>query len=533
MKKVDVVIIGAGWSGLLACKYALQNKFSIAVLERRGELGGVWNFSNDPNITTVMDSTITSSSATVTEASDFPMTSDYGNFVHRKDIQTYLNNYTAHFDLNRHIYFNQQVKQIDKKENWVIRCQDETYGCKFLVVCSGLHQQKQDDIKELYGYTGQVTHIGDIKSIAPGRYCNKDHVLVYGGGESASDVVDLLVKTSAKITWSIPAGQHFFRKAAITKRPAPGQYRQTDAPLDEASSKCIQMIAPFEKSKPGMRWLCNIGSTGSVLGYEGHGIPEWKKSVPFMHAFINKNGHAVEYVYSKRVKARGKITSCKGLSITFGDGGVEEFNRVIVCTGYKHSVPFLPVQYARKPLEARYKLIFEPEDPTLLFIGLVRPIVSSIPLMTELQCMYAFQVLRGNTALPAKDVMLAEIQSDIDQNNRYFHHRHRPGNLVCPFQYGYEVANLAGVNPNYAKLFIASPVGFLKTFFSPMSAAHFLLNDKTKRKQAIQQIWTRQSAKYFVYPWIYLIARILRVDAGFDYLAERRYRKQVKKAFPQ
>jgi phytoene dehydrogenase-like protein len=38
---VDVCIIGAGWSGLLSCKYALEKNLSVTVLERRGNLGGV------------------------------------------------------------------------------------------------------------------------------------------------------------------------------------------------------------------------------------------------------------------------------------------------------------------------------------------------------------------------------------------------------------------------------------------------------------------------------------------------------------
>ena len=31
----DVIIIGAGWSGLLACKYMKQNNLSVLVLEGR------------------------------------------------------------------------------------------------------------------------------------------------------------------------------------------------------------------------------------------------------------------------------------------------------------------------------------------------------------------------------------------------------------------------------------------------------------------------------------------------------------------
>ncbi|MBC6478880.1 MAG: NAD(P)-binding protein [Hormoscilla sp. GM7CHS1pb] len=89
----DVCIIGAGWSGLLSCKYALSHQLSVVVLEQRDWLGGVWNYSDDPNIITVMESTVTSSSATVTEAADFPMKPELGNFLHRKDIQAYLEEY--------------------------------------------------------------------------------------------------------------------------------------------------------------------------------------------------------------------------------------------------------------------------------------------------------------------------------------------------------------------------------------------------------------------------------------------------------
>ncbi len=445
---VDVCIIGAGWSGLLACKYALENQLSVVVLEQRDNLGGIWNYTDDPNIVTVMDSTITSSSATVTEAADFPMKDEYGNFVHRKDIQSYLENYVTHFDLHRHIHFNQTVERVEKRDQWVIHCQNTHYNSRFLVICSGLHQLKRENIQEVQGYSGDATHIGDIKSIPTNRYGEHDHVLVYGGGESASDVVELLAKTPSRITWAIPNGQHFFRKAAIADRPSPGSVHQMNAPLDEASSKCIQYFAPMAKSKPGMRWLCNLGSTGSVLGYEGHGIPEWKKDMPFMRAAVNKNGHAVEYVYTKRVAPQSNILFCKGKEITFQDGRADYFTHLILCTGYESHFPYLPSPYNQKPLQERYKLIFEPEEPSLLFIGVIRPTVSSIPLMTEIQCMYAFRVLSGKVELPSREKMLKEIKTDIEYRNNFFKNRQRPDNLVCPFQYGYHIAELAGVNPN-------------------------------------------------------------------------------------
>ena len=50
----DVIVIGGGWSGLMTCKYMLEEGFSVVVLEKRNEIGGVWCYSDDPDILTVM-----------------------------------------------------------------------------------------------------------------------------------------------------------------------------------------------------------------------------------------------------------------------------------------------------------------------------------------------------------------------------------------------------------------------------------------------------------------------------------------------
>ena len=49
----DVIIIGAGWSGLLACKYMKQNNLSVLVLEGRSDIGGIWKYSDDADTHTV------------------------------------------------------------------------------------------------------------------------------------------------------------------------------------------------------------------------------------------------------------------------------------------------------------------------------------------------------------------------------------------------------------------------------------------------------------------------------------------------
>ncbi|MBC6478877.1 MAG: hypothetical protein GDA56_15000 [Hormoscilla sp. GM7CHS1pb] len=214
--------------------------------------------------------------------------------------------------------------------------------------------------------------------------------------------------------------------------------------------------------------------------------------------------------------------------MTFQNGRSETFTHIILCTGYEGSYPYLPETYSAKRLQERYKLIFDPDDPSLLFIGYARPILGSIPLMTEIQCLYAFQVLSGKLALPDSDTMRAVIRQDIENREHYFYGKRRSDNLIYPLIYGYDVAELGGVSPKYGRLLFENPLAFFKTFFSPMSAAHFLLNDPVKCQRAVAQIWSHQNAALFVFPWIYLLSRILLVDPVIHLLQKLKYIASAK-----
>ncbi len=531
MESADVCIIGAGWSGLLAARHMLENGLSVVILERREGLGGVWRYSPDPEVVTVMESTVTSSSATVTEASDFPMDPAVGNFVHHRDILDYLERYAAHHGLGPRIRFGCAVESARREGGrWRVRAGERTVTSRFLVVSAGLHQRRKPLVGALAEFEGSSLHVGQIKAIDPDSFGPEDDVLVYGGGESASDVVERLAATKASITWALPSGQHFFRKAAFPDRTGPGRYDKDDSPLDEASSRCIQLVSPFHRSKPGMRWLCLIGSTGSVFDYEGHGIPQWRKGVPFMHAFINKNGHVVELVKEGRVRAEGAVSAVHGREVTFTGGHRQAYTCVIACTGYRAAFPFLPRALAERGVEDRFKMVFDPEEPSIAFIGYARPTVGSLPMMSEIQSFLAARVFAGRVKLPDAAAMRSAIVRDKAARDKFFMGRRRAPGLVHIVDYGREVSALAGVRPHYGRLFVSSPLAWFKTFFSPGMSAQFRLADPLTRRAAVDQIWRRQRARYFFYPWLYLGARLLGVDAVLDRVHALRLRRQQRDA---
>ena len=164
----DVTVIGAGWSGLVACKSMLEEGLSVVAIEKREGIGGVWRYSDDPSVPTVMKSTCCTSSTTVTEMSDFPMPKEIGMFPHNIDVREYLESYAENFNLMPHIQLNTSVSAVKKEgEKWhVTSSTGDTYTSTYLIVATGTHQTPNRELEKttLKGYTGKIYHASEIKA---------------------------------------------------------------------------------------------------------------------------------------------------------------------------------------------------------------------------------------------------------------------------------------------------------------------------------------------------------------------------------
>ncbi|CAJ1972943.1 unnamed protein product [Sphenostylis stenocarpa] len=102
-KKVGVV--GAGISGLLACKYMKAKGFDPIVFEAKSSIGGVW--------TKTFHTTKLQTPKPLYQFSDFPWPSSVTqDFPHHLQVLNYITAYAHHFDLLKHIKFNALVQRI-------------------------------------------------------------------------------------------------------------------------------------------------------------------------------------------------------------------------------------------------------------------------------------------------------------------------------------------------------------------------------------------------------------------------------------
>lgn len=477
----DVTVLGVGWSGLLACKYMLEEGLTVVALEKREDIGGVWLYSDDPGISTVMQSTRTTSSSTMTEFSDFPMSEEMGQFPHHADVKKYLNAYADKFNLRPHIKLRVQVRNVEKdSDQWCVYCANgELYTSSYLVVATGLHQSPNMDLVDavLEGYSGKIYHAQEIKNFLPQH--EGQRLLVMGGGETGSDLCLEWFKHMQFIYWSIPRGQHFFRKYG---KVVPWASPQA---LDKASSRIMKLVAPYHKGKPGLSWVCKWSTSGSLLAYQGHGIPEWKNNSEFFHFFLNKHGHVLDLVDYKRLVPKAAVTGCNLKEVTFVDGSKQEFDLIILSTGYKVDHPFLPQRY-RVGIQQRYKYIFDVEDPTITFIGLARPVIGSIPALAELQARWAARVFSHRLQLPPLEERSQETGDDAEFWNNYFKDSSRRlQGLVEAYTYVDDIGKKSGVYPDYWFLFRTNLYHWFVAMFSPLTPATALLNDPRQREQAI------------------------------------------------
>ena len=107
-------------------------------------------------------------------------------------------------------------------------------------------------------------------------------------------------------------------------------------------------------------WVCKWATSGSFLAYQGHGTPEWSNDTDTYKYFVNKSGRVLDFVDYKHLIPKGGITACNGKEITFVDGTKDEFDLVIMSTGYKSDHEYhlyLPEWYAKKDIRHRYKFI--------------------------------------------------------------------------------------------------------------------------------------------------------------------------------
>ncbi len=345
-------LIGAGPAGLCGARQLSRYGIPFQGFELHTDVGGLWDI--DSPHSTMYESAHLISSKKMTELAEFPMPDDVAVYPHHSDIRKYFRDYADEYSLRDHYRFGARVvSAVPRAENeWTITWEengtehsDEFAG---LLVANG--QLHEPNIPQIDGeFQGELLHSSRYRSadIFAGK-----RVLIVGCGNSACDIAVDAVHRARSVGLSVRRGYHFVPKF-IMGRPADaigGRIR-----LPRRIKQFVDgLLVQFIMGRPSRYGLPDP----DYRLYESHPV--------ISSLVLHHIGHGDITVYRQPVRFDGSF-------VEFADGRREEFDLVLLATGYQLHFPFLDRELLnwKDAAPSFYMNVFHPQRDDLFLLGMV------------------------------------------------------------------------------------------------------------------------------------------------------------------
>jgi cation diffusion facilitator CzcD-associated flavoprotein CzcO len=393
----SVCVIGAGVSGLTACKALADFGVPHTCFEASDEVGGNWYFENPNGVSSAYRSLHIDISKPSISFRDFPMPDRYPDYPHHAHIFEWLRDYADAFALRERIHFNTRVERAERGPDggWRITLEGGEQRCfDALLVCNGHHWDPR--FPDFPGsFDGEQIHSHDYIDPSTPLDLYGKRVLVVGIGNSAVDIVSELARKTVSDTvfLSTRSGAYVVPKY-IFGRPA-DQVVKSNPRLPAGLQRRVSRLLPRIFS-------------GRM---EDFGLPTPNHN--FLDAHPTVSSELLGRLGAGDAVGKGDVAELLGDRVRFADGSVEQIDTIIYATGYKVSFPFFDADFLSAPENVLplYKRMLKPGLDDVAFIGLGQPIPTIFP-FSELQSKLAARWLSGDWAPPPEGEMEAEIRSD-------------------------------------------------------------------------------------------------------------------------
>lgn len=447
-KLKKVVVIGAGLSGLAAVKEMLEAGHDVECFEQRHDIGGV--FADMASYDSVL---LTVSNYFMAYSDLMPFDEDV-RFWTRAEYKQYLDRYAKKFDLLAHINFGWRLCSVeDPQGDCCVELMSEsgevrTVVCDHLVVCSG--QFQEPNIPKLPGletFDGEVLHSSSYKSASEWSHLTDKRVLFFGLGESAADVITEINEIAGPSVVSVRRHHCFSARHMGANMPIDVHqsrlWHSLPAGLKADSVRALWRTYFKRYEKGSQYWL--------MADYIVNSLDE-------PGTVATKTERIFEAIEAGLEMDVGGVESIQGNTVTFKSGRKQDFDAIVLCTGFRLSFSFLPDDYQVPDIRDLYLQAFHPAlSDKVAFIGFCRPHQGGVPLMAEMQSRYAAMVFSGVKALPAD--LAGQAAADKRRWQREFYETPEVAGLVNGLRFNERLARLIGCSPKIPNILL-DPRGF-------------------------------------------------------------------------
>ena len=320
-----IALIGAGPSGLAGARNLQKLGIAFQGFEAYTDVGGLWNIANPRS--TVYESAHLISSKRTTEFAEFPMADSVADYPSHRELCRYFADFADHFDLRRHFRFGVRVERVepvrpeDPATPWRVTLRNkegalESAEYKGVVIANGT--LAEPNLPKFEGqFAGELLHTSQYKSAE--QFKGK-RVLLIGAGNSGCDIAVDAVHYADSIDISVRRGYYFVPKYVFGK------------PADTLVGK-----------KPLPRWLKQKVDSVILKWFTGDPVrfgfprPDYKmyESHPIVNSLILHHlGHGDIHV-------KPDIARFDGHTVHFKDGSQQDYDMVLLATGYNLHYPFI------------------------------------------------------------------------------------------------------------------------------------------------------------------------------------------------
>jgi cation diffusion facilitator CzcD-associated flavoprotein CzcO len=350
-------IIGAGASGLAAAKNFRQRGIPFEVLEKSGDIGGLWNIATPSGV--VYETTHLVSSAKSTGFDDFPLPDARDrqpSYPSHQAVMAYFRAYADTHDLEGHILFNAEVTRVAPRPDgtWDVQIAGEPVSRHYAGVVLANGHLAEPRVPEISGqFTGRLMHSRDYRSP---RQLRDQRVVIIGGGNSACDIVSDAVHNGAEVTLSLRRGYWFVPKYLFGFPTYDAVLFLERIPFPRAIRRKLYGLSHFLLVGPNSRF----------------GLPA--PDYPIDAAHPTMSDEIPRLAAHGRIKIKPAVRSFAGRRIVFEDGSSVEADIVITATGYHTSMPFLDpaIAFADDGRPRFFQNVLHQEHDTLFAAGLIQ-----------------------------------------------------------------------------------------------------------------------------------------------------------------
>lgn len=395
----DVAVIGAGPSGLATMRNLKEAGIDFVGYESHAGIGGIWDRANPKS--SVYRNTHTITSKGITAFSDFPMPDDFPVYPGHPQVLKYLNSYADNFGLRAHIRFNDAVEKITRSTDggWVVSSASGTQAWFRDVIIANGHNwyPRKPDFPGIFA--GRVLHASEYTDAS--EFADK-RVLVIGAGNSGCDIAVECCQISPRVVLSMRRGYNFYPKFIA------------GYPADQVGMKVRSMGLPSKWASKIMGWLLRL----SAGDQQRMGLPKPDHRPLQTPAIVNTL--VPYYAAHGRIAIAPGVESFEGSTVRFSDGSAQEFDVVVLATGYEIHIPFVSNGdldwQGNKP--DFYLYAFSKKFDDLFIAGMTDSTGGHFPTV-ELQSRVISQYITAKRTYPAKARQFDELirKNNVDLNN--------------------------------------------------------------------------------------------------------------------